>query len=356
MTRRNEHFAKLQAGYLFPEVTRRKNKLLETNPEAKIISLGIGNTTEPLTPHISNAMIEAINRMQTRAGYQGYGDEQGFAELREKLAQKYYAGLVKAEEVFISDGAKCDLARLQMLFGPKTRIAMQDPAYPVYVDSSVIEGATGPYNKDSAGFEGLTYWACSPDNNFFPNLKEQEPVDVIFFCSPNNPTGAVATRQQLEELVAYAKATRAIIVFDAAYAMYIQDPGLPKTIYEIPGADEVAIEINSFSKSAGFTGLRLGWSVVPNKLQFEDGSPVRPDWVRIMTTLFNGASNIIQWGGLAALEEKGWEEMQGLIKYYLENARLIKACLEELNIENYGGFNAPYIWANFLRTTFLGCF
>ena len=347
MTRRNDNFSKLQAGYLFPEINRRKNELLKLRPDAKLISLGIGNTTEPLTPHISRSMIAAIEKMQTREGYQGYGDEQGFAELRARIAERYYGGRVKAEEVFISDGAKCDLGRLQVLFGPKHRIAMQDPAYPVYVDSSVIEGATGNFNKETGGFEGLSYWSCTPGNKFFPNLSEQDGVDIIFFCSPNNPTGAVASRSQLEELVAFAKANRSIIVFDAAYAMFIQDPELPKSIYEIDGAQEVAIEINSFSKTAGFTGLRLGWSVVPNALNYDDNSPVRPDWVRIMTTLFNGASNIVQWGGLAALEEEGWNEMQSLIAYYMENARLIKNCLDELNIENFGGDNAPYIWAHF---------
>jgi LL-diaminopimelate aminotransferase len=342
MTQRNPNFAKLMGGYLFPEINRRKAKLLQSSPGAKIISLGVGNTTQPLTPHIAQALSEYAAGLATPQGYSGYGDEQGLASLRTAIAERYYRGLIKSDEVFVSDGAKCDIGRLQLLFGPRSTLAVQDPSYPVYVDGAVIMGQSGSFEAGRSQFDGIVYMPCTPENGFFPELCR---ADVIYFCSPNNPTGAAATRAQLEELVAFAAENRSIIVYDAAYALYIQDPELPKSIFEIKGARQVAIEVNSFSKPAGFTGVRLGWTVVPDELLFEGGEPVRNDWNRIMTTVFNGASNIAQHGGLAAMDDEGFLEMKRLISFYMGNAGIIKDTLTELGFENWGGDNAPYIWA-----------
>jgi LL-diaminopimelate aminotransferase len=347
MVKRNPNFARLQAGYLFPEINRRKNKVLAENPGAKIISLGIGNTTEPLTPHITAGLVTGAAGMGTKEGYSGYGDEQGMTAFRTLIAQKLYAGKIAPEEVFISDGAKCDIGRLQLMFGRQATIAVQDPAYPVYVDGSVIIGATGEYNAASKNFDGIVYMPCTPANNFFPDLAKTPRTDLIYFCSPNNPTGAVASKAQLKQLVDFARKNHSIIIYDAAYAEYISDPSLPRSIFEIEGAREVALEVNSFSKPIGFTGVRLGWTVIPKELKYEDGFPVINDWNRVMTTVFNGASNIVQLGGMASLDDAGLEEMRAVVAFYKENARIIKETLDSLGITTYGGDNAPYIWANF---------
>ena len=344
MVKRNENFAKLKAGYLFPEINRRKKEFLDKNTDAKIISLGIGDTTEPITTHVTKKLIDAVAALGTKEGYTGYGDEQGLTALREKIASAVYDGIISGDEIFVSDGAKPDIGRLQLLFGNAV-VAVQDPSYPVYIDSSIMMGRTGNYDDSNNGFEGIVYMPCIPENEFFPDLQKIPKADIIFFCSPNNPTGAAATREQLQRLVEHAKKNKSIIIFDAAYGQYIADEELPKSIYEIEGAREVAIEINSFSKSAGFTGLRLGWTVVPDELSFDDGSSVKKDWIRIMTTLFNGASNISQQGALAALDKKGLEEMNQTVSYYMENAKIIKTALQGLGYEVYGGDNAPYVWA-----------
>ncbi len=350
MIERNSGFGNLAAGYLFPEVAKRRREYQAKHPDAKIISLGIGNTTEPLTPHIAKAMADYARGLGTASGYSGYGDEQGNTELREKIAEVLYKGMANADEIFISDGAKCDIARVQTLFGRKTPIAVQDPAYPVYVDGSVIVGAAGKAGKK--GYKGVTYLPCTAENKFFPDLSVIQPNSLIYFCSPNNPTGATATKEQLKKLVAFANKNGCIIIFDAAYYAFIRNPALPKTIYEIPGARKCAIEINSFSKLAGFTGVRLGWSVVPSSLKFADGSSVRADWNRVMTTLFNGASNIAQAGGLAALDEVGRKETKQLVDYYLENAKLMKEALTGKNFSDAGvkvyyTGDSPYLWVYF---------
>lgn len=350
MIERNSGFGNLAAGYLFPEVAKRRKMYQASHPDAKIISLGIGNTTEPLTPHIAKAMADYARGLGTASGYSGYGDEQGNTELREKIAEVLYKGMANADEIFISDGAKCDIARVQTLFGRKTPIAVQDPAYPVYVDGSVIVGAAGKAGKK--GYKGVTYLPCTAENKFFPDLSVIQPNSLIYFCSPNNPTGATATKEQLKKLVAFANKNGCIIIFDAAYYAFIRNPALPKTIYEIPGARKCAIEINSFSKLAGFTGVRLGWSVVPSSLKFADGSSVRADWNRVMTTLFNGASNIAQAGGLAALDEVGRKETKQLVDYYLENAKLMKEALTGKNFSDAGvkvyyTGDSPYLWVYF---------
>ncbi|NLF24707.1 MAG: LL-diaminopimelate aminotransferase [Deltaproteobacteria bacterium] len=347
MTRRNPNLAKLQGGYLFPEINRRKMELLERDPAAKIIGMDVGNTTQPLTPFIAAALSRYAAELSTPEGYSGYGHEQGLNALREEIAKSYYRGLVAADEVFVSDGAKCDIGRLQLLFGAGATFAVQDPSYPVYVDGGVIMGQSGDFKEELRYFDGITYWPCTPENNFFPDLQTSPAADLIYWCSPNNPTGAASTKLQLQELVKFARTHRAIIIFDAAYAMYIQDPALPRSIFEIEGAREVAIEVNSFSKMAGFTGVRLAWTVVPRELCFEGGEPVITDWNRIMTTIFNGASNIAQHGGLAALSDTGQAEVQGLISFYMENAALIKGTLEDLGVQCWGGKNAPYVWARF---------
>ncbi|MCR4630345.1 MAG: LL-diaminopimelate aminotransferase [Treponema sp.] len=350
MINRNSGFENLTAGYLFPEVARRRREYLASHPDAKIISLGIGNTTEPLPEYIAKKMSDYVMGLATKEGYSGYGDEQGLTQLREKIAQVFYPGLVSGDEVFISDGAKCDIARIQTLFGANVKVAVQDPAYPVYVDGSVIVGAAGKNN--GSGYEGITYMPCVPENNFFPDLSKIEKNSIIYFCSPNNPTGAVSTKEDLKKLVDFANANDCIIVFDAAYREFIRDEKLPKSIFEIEGSRTCAIEINSFSKPAGFTGVRLGWSVVPKELKFADGTPVHQDWNRVMTTLFNGASNIAQYGGLACLDKEGLAAMKSVIDYYLENAAIIKKTFEgenfkKLGAEVYFTGNSPYVWVKF---------
>lgn len=336
MVKRNEHLTKLNPNYLFPEVHRRKILFQKEHPSARIISLGIGNTTEPIPGFICNALARAAEELSTPDGYSGYGPEKGIEELRQGIASVLYKDRISSDEIFVSDGSKCDIGRLQLLFGSKASIAVQDPTYPVYVDGSVM-----------AGYSQIVYMPCTPENRFFPDLKVVPRTDLIYFCSPNNPTGAAATREQLTGLVAFAKRNRSIIIYDAAYASYIQDPTCPRSIFEIEGAHEVAIETNSFSKIVGFTGVRLGWSVVPKGLVFEDGYSVHADWSRVMTTIFNGASNIVQKGALAILEPKGKEAIDKIIHFYLHNARIIRNALESRNLEVFGGVNAPYVWVRF---------
>lgn len=307
--------------------------------------MGIGDTTEPLPPYIADAMAKAAAALATPEGYSGYGAEQGQGPLREALAETFYKGLRDADEVFVSDGSKCDIARLQLMFGAGKTIAVQDPSYPVYVDTTVMLGNTG--NHDGTGFAGIEYMLCTPENDFFPDLSKAKRTDVVFFCSPNNPTGAAATRVQLERLVKFARDNGSLLVYDAAYALYISNPDCPKTIFEIEGADEVAIETCSFSKYAGFTGVRLGWTVVPKKLRYSDGSSVHADWNRVMTTCFNGASNIVQAGGLACLQPQGLKEMKETVAFYKDNADILRKAFTEMGFSVYGGVDAPYVWVGF---------
>jgi len=344
MINRNPYIANLKAGYLFPEVAKRRREFAAAHPDAKIISLGVGNTTEPVLPHINKGLVEGAKRLGTVKGYSGYQDE-GMAQLREKISSVFYNGKFSIDEIFISDGAKCDIGRLQTLCGAGTKIAVQDPSYPVYVDGSVLTGAAGGW--EGAGYAGITYLPCTPENNYFPNLDLVPHNSLIYFCSPNNPTGAVSTRVQLTALVKTAIDKGCLIVFDAAYAEFIRDPSLPKTIYEIDKADQCTIEVNSFSKPAGFTGVRLGWSVVPKAIKYSGGESVNADWSRIAGTIFNGASNIAQFGGLAALDDKGLKEIRALTDFYLGNAQLIRDALQKLGINCIGGDNSPYIWAHF---------
>ncbi|MDL2229371.1 LL-diaminopimelate aminotransferase [Treponema sp. OttesenSCG-928-L16] len=345
MIKRNPCIANIKAGYLFPEVARRRREFAEKHPDAKIISLGIGNTTEALTPHIDKALEDAARKLGTDAGYSGYGDEQGLTALRERIAAVFYKGRIAADEVFISDGAKCDIGRLQLLFGAGTKVAVQDPSYPVYVDGSVLIGAAGSWT--GAGYQGISYLPCTAENGYFPDLSDLPAGGLVYFCSPNNPTGAVASREQLTALVKAVSEKGSLLIFDAAYAEFIRDESLPKSIFEIDGARKCAVEVNSFSKPIGFTGVRLGWSVVPKDLVYSSGESVNSDWNRICTTVFNGASNIAQAGGLAALEDEGLREMRILTDFYLENAKLIRGALHSLGVSCVGGDNSPYIWARF---------
>jgi len=347
MAKINAHYRKLSAGYLFPEISRRVAAFQTENPQAKIYRLGIGNTTEPLPPAVIDGLTDGVERLASPETYSGYGDEQGELELREALAALYRQRGVTLEpaELFISDGAKPDSGNIQSIFGADNLVAFQDPAYPVYVDSNVIAGRSGSYNSASGSYEGFVYMRCTEENGFIPE-PPAEKTDLVYLCSPNNPTGAVASHQQLKKFVDYARKNRAVIIFDAAYAEFITDPQLPRSIYEVEGAFECAIEINSFSKSAGFTGVRLGWAIVPKALGVEDSEPGELNrlWLRRQTTVFNGASNIAQRGGLAVLSPEGRKQCKAVINYYMENARLIREGLQQIGLTIYGGVNAPYLW------------
>ncbi|KAK9007832.1 hypothetical protein V6N11_074748 [Hibiscus sabdariffa] len=344
---RNVNLEKLQNNYLFPEISKRELQHLEKYPNAKVISLGIGDTTEPIPEQISLSMANYAHALSTAEGYRGYGAEQGNQVLRKAIAETFYKDVaIKDTEVFVSDGAQCDISRLQLLLGSKVTIAVQDPSFPAYIDSSVIIGQAGDFQDKTGKYQNIEYMQLGPQNNFFPNLTITPRTDIIFFCSPNNPTGHAATRKQLQQLVEFARDNGSIIIFDSAYATYVSDDS-PKSIFEIPGAKEVAIEISSFSKFAGFTGVRLGWTVVPEELLFSGGFPVIHDFNRIVCTCFNGASNISQAGGLACLSSEGFQAIRAVIDYYKENARILVDTFASLGLEVYGGVNAPYVWVHF---------
>jgi LL-diaminopimelate aminotransferase len=343
----NQNYKKLAAGYLFPEIARRTKEFQEKYPDRVLKKLGIGNTTEALTPAIVEGLTKGVNNLADPATYSGYGDEQGNTKLRRVLSEYYSSkGItLSPDDFFISDGAKPDSSNIQSIFSPDSIIAVQDPAYPVYVDSNVISGKTGNYSAEKGEYEDLIYMPCTEDNNFFPALPDKK-ADLIYLCSPNNPTGAVATHKQLEKFVEYAGKNKSVIIFDAAYSEYISDPTLPRSIFEIDGAKECALEINSLSKFAGFTGVRLGWTIVPEELVVEGTKPgeVRNLWNRRQSTFFNGASNIVQEGALAVFSHKGLKESGNLVNYYMENAKIIMQGVKDVGITAYGGVNAPYVW------------
>ncbi len=345
MATTNANYDKLQAGYLFPEIAKRTREFLAKNPGVTVMRLGIGNTTEPLTPTIVAGLHSGVEKLANVDTYTGYGDEQGNLDLREALVKRYqgYGASLDADEFFVSDGAKPDSGNIQSIFGVDNVVAVQDPAYPVYVDSNVIAGRSR--GASGGQYEGFVYMPCTVENGFFPEVPKGK-VDLIYLCSPNNPTGAVATHAQLKQFVDYAREHKAVIIFDSAYAAYISDPSLPRSIFEIEGAKECAIEINSFSKEAGFTGVRLGWCIVPKACVCENAEPGKLNrlWLRRQTTLFNGASNIVQAGGVAALSNEGQRECREVIAYYMNNARMIREGLQQLGLSVYGGVNAPYIW------------
>lgn len=342
MAKASESFMRLQAGYLFPEVARRIDAWQQKNPGEKVLRLSIGNTTEALPQAIARAMHEKIDLLSSRETYTGYGDEQGDRPLREALREHYqkeYGVSMPVSAFFVSDGAKSDAANIQSIFSASAIPAIQDPAYPVYVDSSVAGGHTGEY--ENGGYRGIVYMPCDASNSFVA-VPPAEHADLIYLCFPNNPTGAVATKDELKAFVDYAHREKAIIIFDSAYSDYIESEGIPHSIYEIEGAEDCAIEIGSFSKNAGFTGVRLGWTIVPEHLYGDE--TVHRLWNRRQCTFFNGASNIAQSGGIAALSPQGRKECLDLVGYYKKNAEIIRTGLSEIGLECYGGINSPYIW------------
>ena len=351
MARINDHYLKLKAGYLFPEIGRRVTAFSNANPTAKIIRMGIGDVTEPLPPAIVEAMHKAVDDMARRETFRGYGPEQGYAFLRETIAKHEYAARnceVHADEIFVSDGSKCDNGAILdiLAMGKENVIAVGDPVYPVYVDTNVMAGHTGEANAKGE-YEGIVYLPMTAENGFKAAIPDRK-VDVIYLCFPNNPTGAVADRGTLTEWVQYARDNDAIILFDAAYEAYISSPDIPHSIYEIPGAREVAIEFRSCSKNAGFTGTRCAWTVVPKALMGTSAKGEKVElhklWTRRHTTKFNGVPYIIQRGAEAIYSDQGKQQVADLISFYMANAAIIRATFIDLGFEVYGGIHAPYVW------------
>lgn len=349
MVQVNDNFLKLKAGYLFPEIGRRVSAFCDANPDADVIKLGIGDVTEPLPPAIAEAIHKAVDEMSHRETFRGYGPEQGYDFLRNAIAENDFRSRgcdVADEEIFVSDGSKCDTGNILDIFGTNNVVAITDPVYPVYVDTNVMSGRTGEAD-DNGRYEGLVYIPVTAENDFTPALPDQK-VDLIYLCYPNNPTGTVASKETLRQWVDYAKANDSIILYDAAYEAFITDPEIPHSIYEIEGARDVAIEFRSFSKNAGFTGTRCAFTVVPKGLSGRttagESTDIHPLWNRRHCTKFNGVSYPIQRGAEAAYSPAGREQIRGLISFYLENARLLREGLTAAGITVYGGVNAPYVW------------
>ena len=345
----NSNFLKLKAGYLFPEIARRVKAFSDANPELadRIIRCGIGDVTEPLPPAVVKAMHEGVDEMADRATFKGYGPEQGYEFLRQAIVENQFAGLgISADEVFVSDGSKCDTGNILDIFGKGNTIAITDPVYPVYVDTNVMAGNTGDADEKGA-YAGLVYLPCTAENGFVADVPGDK-ADLIYLCFPNNPTGAVATRAQLEAWVAYAKANDAIILFDAAYEAFIQDPSIPRSIFEIEGARDCAIEFRSFSKNGGFTGVRCAYIVIPKTVtgKADDGTrvPLHQLWSRRHSTKFNGASYPVQKAAAAVFSEDGKTQVAALIDHYMGNAKLLREACIALGLQVFGGENAPYVW------------
>lgn len=347
----NENFLKLKAGYLFPEIARRVKAFTEANPDAakRLIRCGIGDVTEALPEAVRYAMHEAVDEMGTRGTFKGYGPEQGYDFLRNAIADNDFKARgihVDADEIFISDGSKCDTGNILDIFGRGNKIAITDPVYPVYVDTNVMIGNTGDADENGA-YAGLTYLKCGPENGFVPAIPA-ERVDLVYLCYPNNPTGATATRAQLEAWVQYALKNDTIILYDAAYEAFIQDDSIPRSIFEIEGARDCAIEFRSFSKNGGFTGMRCAFVVIPKGLMGKtaDGTKqaIHPLWSRRHSTKFNGASYIIQKGAEALYSAEGKSQVKALIEHYMGNAKLLVQACKDAGLAVYGGVNAPYVW------------
>ena len=351
MARLNSNYLKLKAGYLFPEINRRVKAFTDSNPggAARLIRCGIGDVTEPLPGSVRKAMHAAVDEMGVRESFRGYGPEQGHEFLRQAIAENDYRARginVANDEIFVSDGSKCDCGNILDVFGHDNRIAVMDPVYPVYVDTNVMAGHTG--EGDASGlYSGLVYLACTAENGFVPSVPH-EKVDLIYLCYPNNPTGATATRAQLAAWVEYALANDAVILFDAAYEAYIRDPQIPHSIYEIPGARKCAIEFRSFSKNGGFTGVRCAFTVVPKDLECSADSGERrllhPLWNRRFSTKFNGVGYVTQRAAEALYSEEGRAEVAALISHYMGNAEILVAAAKDCGLATFGGVNAPYIW------------
>jgi len=349
MAKINDNYLKLKAGYLFPEIGRRVREFSAASPDAKIIRLGIGDVTQPLPPAIIKAFHDAVDDLATSERFAGYGPEQGYEWLANAVIEKSYNKLgvqLKTSEIFISDGSKCDCANILDIFAMENVIAIGDPVYPVYNDTNVMIGRTG--EADEKGYyKGIVYMPCTEANGFIPALPT-EKVDIIYLCFPNNPTGTVATKAELKKWVDYALANDAVIFFDAAYEAFITDPSIPHSIYEIEGAKKCAIEFRSFSKTAGFTGVRCGLVVVPEEVEGTTATGERYSfnklWLRRTTTKFNGASYPVQRAAAAVYSDEGWKQTGEVIDYYMENARIIREGLSAAGLTVYGGVNAPYIW------------
>ncbi len=349
MAQINENYLKLQAGYLFPEIGRRVRAFCKSNQQAEVIKMGIGDVTQPLVPAIVKAMHEAVDEMAVKETFRGYGPEQGYDFLRDAIAKNDYQDRgvdIQADEIFVSDGSKCDSGNLLDIFGSNNKIAVLDPVYPVYVDTNVMAGHTGAADE-SGRYEGLVYLPVTADSNFEPPLPS-EPVDLIYLCYPNNPTGTVASRAKLEKWVAYAKENNSIIFYDAAYEAYISESDVPRSIYEIPGACDVAIELRSFSKTAGFTGIRCAFIVIPKNLTGTtpagESTSIHSLWSRRHSTKFNGVSYPVQRAAAAAYSNDGKQEVQERVAFYMNNARLLREGLQAAGFEVFGGINAPYVW------------
>ena len=350
MIRINENFTKLKASYLFSDIAKRVAAFQEANPQKPVIRLGIGDVTEPLPPVCIEALHAGTNELSQRSTFKGYGPEQGYAFLREAIAQNDFQARgcqISPDEIFVSDGSKCDCGNIQELFANDVRLAIPDPVYPVYVDTNVMAGRTGA-NHDGR-YDGILYLDSNAANGYVPSVPTA-PADLIYLCFPNNPTGAVATKAQLAEWVAYAKRNRAVILFDAAYEAFIRDPEIPHSIYEIEGARDVAIEFRSFSKTAGFTGTRCAYIVIPKTLVAYDAQgqahPLHAMWNRRHTTKFNGVSYPVQKAAAAIYTPEGKEQTKALVDHYLGNAKLIRAAMGKLGLSCVGGDNSPYIWVN----------
>ena len=345
----NENYLKLKAGYLFPEIGRRVREFQKNHTDAEIIKMGIGDVTQPLSPCIIKAFHEAVDEMSKEDTFRGYGPEQGYEFLREAIAANEYQSRgidIKAGEIYISDGSKCDTGNILEIFGNDNTIAVQDPVYPVYVDSSVMGGRTGVL-KENGYYEKLVYMPCTAENNFTPQLPEQR-VDIIFLCYPNNPTGTTLSKMELKKWVDYARKNRSVILYDTAYEAYISEPEIPHSIFEIECAREVAIEFRSFSKTAGFTGTRCAYIVIPeNLVAYTAGGEAKPLhslWLRRHTTKFNGVSYPVQRAAAAIFTPEGKKETKSLIAYYMENARIMRENLGRIGFKVFGGINAPYVW------------
>ena len=345
MTKVNQNFLKLPGSYLFSEIARRLAAYTAEHPEAKMIRLGIGDVTRPLAPAVIEAMHKAVDEMGTFEGFHGYGPEQGYDFLREAIAKTDYAARgvdIKPNEIFVSDGAKSDCGNIGDIFGADNVVAVCDPVYPVYVDTNAMAGRAGDFQEELGKWSKLVYMPCVEENGFTPQIP-QEKVDMIYLCFPNNPTGTVATKEQLKAWVDYANENKAVILYDSAYEAFITQDDVPHTIYEIEGARTCAIEFRSFSKTAGFTGNRCAYTVVPMELE-RDGAKLNALWNRRQCTKFNGVPYVIQRGAAAVYTEEGQRQIKETIAYYQENARVIREGLTEAGLTCFGGVNAPYIW------------
>lgn len=345
MIKINNDYLKLRGSYLFSEIARRVREYEATNPSRKIIRLGIGDVTLPLAPAVIEALHKAVDEMGTKESFKGYAPDLGYAFLREAIVENDFKANgcdIAADEIFVSDGAKCDSGNIQELFSKDCVIAVGDPVYPVYVDSNVMAGRTGEFLEDLGQWSNVVYMPCTKENDFSPEIPEV-PVDLIYLCSPNNPTGATLSKEKLQKWVDFANEKGSIIIFDAAYEAYIAEEGIPHSIYECEGAKTCAIEIRSFSKNAGFTGLRLGYTVVPKDIVIE-GTSLNSMWARRHGTKYNGAPYIVQKAGEAVYSEEGKKQTKEMIAYYMENASYIYNNLKKVGFEVFGGVNSPYIW------------